>query len=101
MLVSDEAFGSPVVRLALVEAPVAAVEADPAPAWSCTRNDCRSLVNCWKSAALPVGEVLLLDPLCVVPDEPGVSDATVFAALLVEVALLANKLEWVTLEMDT
>ncbi len=101
VLVSDVAPGSPVVRLALVEAPVAVVEVEPAPAWSCIRNDCRSLVNCWKSAALPVGDVLLLDPLCVVPEGLGVSAATVFVALLVEAVLLANKLDWETLEIDT
>jgi hypothetical protein len=59
------------------------------------------LLNCWKSAALPEGEGLLLDPLGAVPDELDVSDATLFVALRAGAALLANKLDWITLETDT
>ena len=99
--VSDVALESPVVRLALVTAPVAADAAEPAPAWKCTRNAWRSLLNCWKSAALPVGDVLPADAVCDVPNEPDAFEVCGSPGLLLAAVLLANRLGWVMLEMET
>jgi hypothetical protein len=76
------------------------------PPCNCTRNACRSLVSCWNSAVVPEAVELLpleLDAEPVSPDKLAASESVVVAAaaLVSLYRLVAYRLDWVMLEIDT
>jgi hypothetical protein len=87
------------LALALVVAPAAVVEADVAlPPCICSRKACSSLASCANGSVLPVTALLPVATVEVADDAFAEVDAP--AETLVE-ALLANRLGWVMLEIDT
>ncbi len=99
---SVEAVGSVLACVAEAVPDVLDCVPNASPLCSCSMKACRSLVSCWNRAVVPLVELVLLElPLPAGVVSADRSDSIELVEVLVRARLLATRLFWVMLEIDT